>query len=187
MPPGPGTATHLPSDKFSPRLLHAEILPAKSVLLDEFLAPPELTDLCEYTLAHESDFQISEVLAPGETSAVDFDYRRSQVLMELGEFRRLIEGKLLSALPAILPRLNSPGFTRSRTEMQITASGVGQLGMNSEAELFKKIPNIDELGAFRGLTNDPQVAQGFADWAKGFDMEKILALGKQAGLPPPKP
>jgi hypothetical protein len=28
--------------------------------------------------------------------------------------------------------------------VQITASGVGELGMNSEAELFKKIPNIDE-------------------------------------------
>lgn len=35
--------------------------------------------------------------------------------------------------------------------VQITATGTGQLGMNSEAELFKKIPNIDELDAFRDL------------------------------------
>ena len=37
--------------------------------------------------------------------------------------------------------------------MQITASGVGELGMNSEAELFKKIPNIDELDQFRDLND----------------------------------
>ena len=37
--------------------------------------------------------------------------------------------------------------------VQITASGVGELGMNSEAELFKKIPNIDELDQFKGLND----------------------------------
>ncbi|MDP9442193.1 MAG: DUF1080 domain-containing protein, partial [Actinomycetota bacterium] len=37
--------------------------------------------------------------------------------------------------------------------IQITASGVGELGMNSEAELFKKIPNIEELDQFRDLTD----------------------------------
>ena len=35
--------------------------------------------------------------------------------------------------------------------IQITASGVGELSTNSEAELFKKIPNIDELDQFAGL------------------------------------
>src|SRR5207245_11552636 len=38
--------------------------------------------------------------------------------------------------------------------LQITASGVGQLETNSEAELFKKIPNIDELDQFRDLTDE---------------------------------
>jgi len=37
--------------------------------------------------------------------------------------------------------------------IQITASGVGELGMNSEAELFKKIPNIDELDQFQDLND----------------------------------
>lgn len=37
--------------------------------------------------------------------------------------------------------------------VQITASGTGKLGMSSEAELFKKIPDIDTLEAFRGLTD----------------------------------
>src|SRR6185369_46960 len=35
--------------------------------------------------------------------------------------------------------------TKGHYHVQITASGVGELGMNSEAELFKKIPNIDDL------------------------------------------
>jgi hypothetical protein len=37
--------------------------------------------------------------------------------------------------------------------VQITASGLGELGMNSEAELFKKIPNIDELDQFQDLND----------------------------------
>jgi hypothetical protein len=37
--------------------------------------------------------------------------------------------------------------------VQITASGVGELGTNSEAELFKKIPNINELDQFQDLND----------------------------------
>src|SRR6266536_6117530 len=44
--------------------------------------------------------------------------------------------------------------TPGHFHLQITASGVGALGMNSEAELFKKIPNIDELDRFNDLTDD---------------------------------
>jgi hypothetical protein len=46
--------------------------------------------------------------------------------------------------------------TKGHYHFQVTASGVGELGMNSEAELFKKIPNIEELDQFRDLT-DPWV------------------------------
>jgi len=38
--------------------------------------------------------------------------------------------------------------------LQITASGAGALGANSEAQLFKKIPNIDELDRFEDMTDD---------------------------------
>lgn len=38
--------------------------------------------------------------------------------------------------------------------LQITASGVGAAEKNSEAELFKKIPDIDTLDAFRKVTDD---------------------------------
>jgi hypothetical protein len=44
--------------------------------------------------------------------------------------------------------------TQGHFHLQITASGVGALGLNSEAELFKKIPNIDELDRFNDLTDD---------------------------------
>jgi len=37
---------------------------------------------------------------------------------------------------------------------QITASGAGALGTNSESQLFKKIPNIDELERFEDMTDD---------------------------------
>ncbi|HSH58208.1 MAG TPA: family 16 glycoside hydrolase [Acidimicrobiales bacterium] len=46
--------------------------------------------------------------------------------------------------------------TSGHYHLQVTASGVGELGMNSEAELFKKIPNIEELDQFKDLT-DPWV------------------------------
>jgi hypothetical protein len=48
----------------------------------------------------------------------------------------------------------SPTERPGHFHLQITASGVGQLETNSEAELFKKIPNIDELDRFRELTDD---------------------------------
>ncbi len=38
--------------------------------------------------------------------------------------------------------------------LQITASGVGVLGTDSEAELFKKIPDIDTLDRFQTLTDE---------------------------------
>lgn len=43
--------------------------------------------------------------------------------------------------------------TPGHFHVQITASGVGKMEMGSEAELFKKIPNIDELDRFRDLTD----------------------------------
>jgi choline dehydrogenase-like flavoprotein len=44
--------------------------------------------------------------------------------------------------------------TPGHFHIQITASGVGKLDSGSEAELFKKIPNIDELDRFLDLTDE---------------------------------
>lgn len=43
--------------------------------------------------------------------------------------------------------------TLGHFHVQITASGVGDLGVDSEAELFKKIPDIDLLDRFAGMTD----------------------------------
>ena len=43
--------------------------------------------------------------------------------------------------------------SKGHYHFQITASGVGEAGKNSEAELFQKIPNIDDLDQFRDLTD----------------------------------
>jgi choline dehydrogenase-like flavoprotein len=77
---------------------------------------------------------------------------------------RLPRGSLERANPALANELavsalfvkgvfrhadGSPGHFH----VQITASGVGKLETGSEAELFKKIPSIDELDRFRDLTD----------------------------------
>jgi len=46
--------------------------------------------------------------------------------------------------------------TTGHYHIQITATGGGALGRDSEAELWKKIPNIDQLDQFRDLT-DPWI------------------------------
>lgn len=43
--------------------------------------------------------------------------------------------------------------SKGHYHIQITASGVGEMGMNSEAELFKKIPNIEDLDQFQDLND----------------------------------
>lgn len=43
--------------------------------------------------------------------------------------------------------------SKGHYHVQITGSGVGELGRNSEAELFQKIPNIDELDQFQDITD----------------------------------
>ena len=47
----------------------------------------------------------------------------------------------------------SDGVSKGHFHIQITATGTGELGMNSEAELWRKIPNIDELDAFQTLND----------------------------------
>ncbi len=45
------------------------------------------------------------------------------------------------------------GNTTGHFHLQITAAGLGSAGSDSEAELFKKIPDIDGFDAFRGVTD----------------------------------
>jgi Rps23 Pro-64 3,4-dihydroxylase Tpa1-like proline 4-hydroxylase len=96
------------------------------VILDEFLAPQELTQLMNYTLGHESDFQTSEVVSPDvEGGVINYEHRRSSVLMDLGQQQDLILERIKSVLPQVLDRLEMAKFPIERIEAQITASNDG--------------------------------------------------------------
>jgi Rps23 Pro-64 3,4-dihydroxylase Tpa1-like proline 4-hydroxylase len=101
-------------------------LPANYVVLDEFLSPIELQALMQYALEKEMEFNISQVISPGVPGGtVDYETRRSRVLMELGPHREIIVNRLRKALPRVLTRLNHPEFEVTRVETQITASNDG--------------------------------------------------------------
>ena len=102
------------------------ILPAQCVLLEEFLAPEELQSLARETLARESEFQTSEVIAPGVPGGIaDFEHRRSRVLLELGARHDAVLHRLQGCLPRVVRKLGRDPFRASRVEMQITASNDG--------------------------------------------------------------
>jgi Rps23 Pro-64 3,4-dihydroxylase Tpa1-like proline 4-hydroxylase len=104
-----------------------ELLPPRCVVLEEFLAPAELSELLSYTLAHQEHFVVSEVISPGVNSGstADFEYRRSHVLMDLGPHHEIVMDRLRLALPRVLPKLGIEQFPISRMEAQITASKDG--------------------------------------------------------------
>jgi len=103
-----------------------EFLAADCVVLDELLTLAELQALTQYTLRHEPEFRISEVVSPGIPSgAVDYEARRSRVLMDLGPHREVIVDRLRKALPGVLKRLGHDSFDITRVEAQITASNDG--------------------------------------------------------------
>ena len=62
----------------------------------------------------------------------------------------------------------TPGPNLGHFHLQITASGVGDLEVNSEAELFKKVPDIEGLDNFRGNTDK-------------FIVVTIRGIGEMAG------
>jgi Rps23 Pro-64 3,4-dihydroxylase Tpa1-like proline 4-hydroxylase len=132
-PPAPGPPGPRPSRVEKPIAAESvavlespRILPASYLVLEEFLAPAELDALTRYTLAQESGFQVSEVIAPGVAGgAVDYDHRRSRVLMDLGTHEAVIVNRIRSCWPQILAKLGKEEFPISRVEAQITASNDG--------------------------------------------------------------
>ena len=126
-PPGPAIERRLQAQLEAvtvaeiPRFLAAEPL-----ILEEFLAPAELHALLQHTLDRETEFQLSEVVSPGAAgSMVDHEYRRSRVLMNLGDYRAVVVNRLESCWPRILSRLGHDEFVASQVEVQITASNDG--------------------------------------------------------------
>jgi SM-20-related protein len=130
-PPGPGPRPPGPPGAFQSEVAVAlmelpEALPAQCVLLEEFLAPAELDALLQYTLDQESSFQISEVMSPGASKGViDYESRRSRVLMDLGKHESVLVNRIQSCWPRVLQRLGHDPFVASKVEAQITASNNG--------------------------------------------------------------
>jgi SM-20-related protein len=99
---------------------------ARSVILDEFLAPEELEQLTRFTLEHEAQFRASEVISPNaEGGVVSYDHRRSMVLTEIGWAEEVILERIKSVLREVLAKLGMPEFPISKVEAQITASADG--------------------------------------------------------------
>jgi len=102
------------------------VLPAKCVVLDEFLAPAELADLTRFVLEHERDFKTSEVVSPNADSGiVNYEHRRSRVLMDLAEYQEIVLERIKSALPQVLDQLGMEDFDIADVEVQATASNDG--------------------------------------------------------------
>ena len=101
-------------------------LKARCVVLDEFLAPQELEQLMRFALEQEEHFRTSEVISPvNEGGVVDYEHRRSRVLMEVGPFQELVLSRIKAALPEVLEQLDMEEFTIAGEEVQITASNDG--------------------------------------------------------------
>jgi Rps23 Pro-64 3,4-dihydroxylase Tpa1-like proline 4-hydroxylase len=99
---------------------------AQCVVLDEFLTSAELNNLRQYVLAQEMRFELSEVLSPGVTGgAVDYEHRRSRVLMDMGGHESMIVDRVVTCLPRILEKWGRERFPISHVETQITASNHG--------------------------------------------------------------
>jgi Rps23 Pro-64 3,4-dihydroxylase Tpa1-like proline 4-hydroxylase len=103
-----------------------ERLTAQCVVLDEFLAPQELAELTQFALDHEAQFETSEVISPTEEGGlVNYDHRRSRVLMELGQHQDLILDRIKTVLPQVLDKLGMEKFAIRNVEAQVTASNDG--------------------------------------------------------------
>ena len=102
------------------------VLPARCVVLDEFLAPQELDELMRFTMDHEPDFGDSEVVSPiADGGIVNYEHRRSRVLTELAQQRDLNLARIKSVLPQVLKKLGMEEFSIAEVEVQITASNDG--------------------------------------------------------------
>ncbi|HUO17643.1 MAG TPA: 2OG-Fe(II) oxygenase [Verrucomicrobiae bacterium] len=103
-----------------------KFLPARCLVLEEFLAPQEVQELTRFTLEHEADFTASEVLSPhSENGVVNYEHRRSRVLMDLGRYEEVMIERVKSVLPQVLEKLDMKPLTIADIEAQITASNDG--------------------------------------------------------------
>jgi Rps23 Pro-64 3,4-dihydroxylase Tpa1-like proline 4-hydroxylase len=101
-------------------------LPARCVVLDEFLAPQELEELTRFTLEHEAAFSTSEVVSHSSNGGVvNYEHRRSRVLMDLEKHQDVMLERIKAVLPQVLSQLDMEPFAIADVEAQVTASNDG--------------------------------------------------------------
>jgi len=102
------------------------LLPAQCVVLDEFLAPQELEELTRFVQEHEADFSASEVVSPNaDGGIVNYEHRRSRVLMDLAQHQDIMLERIKGVLPQVLDKLGMEEFSIAGVEAQVTASHDG--------------------------------------------------------------
>jgi len=126
-PEGPGARTTTVVSRADLAIAERpERLSANCVVLDEFLAPEEVAELTRFTLEHEASFRASEVVSPShEEGRVNYDHRRSKVLMDLEQHESIMLARIKSVLPQVLEKLGMPEFEIAGVEAQVTASNDG--------------------------------------------------------------
>lgn len=125
-PPGHGRTTTVVSETRAAVAERPAVLPAKCVVLDEFLAPMELANLTRFIVEHEGDFIASQVVSPhADGGVVNYEHRRSRVLMDLGEQQDVMLKRIQSVLPQVLEKLGMEEFSIADVEAQVTASNDG--------------------------------------------------------------
>jgi len=137
---GPGPGVRAPQKASSPNSVRTtvvsennaeavdppSVLPAQCVALDEFLAPQELEELTRFTIEHEADFSASEVVSPrADGGIVNYEHRRSLVLMDLAHHQDLMLARIKGVLPQVLDKLGMDEFSIADVEAQVTASNDG--------------------------------------------------------------
>jgi len=83
-------------------------------------------ELTRFTLEHESDFSASEVVSPNvDSGVINYEHRRSRVLMDLVQYQDLMLERIKAVLPQVLDQLGMEEFSIAGVEAQITASNDG--------------------------------------------------------------
>jgi Rps23 Pro-64 3,4-dihydroxylase Tpa1-like proline 4-hydroxylase len=125
-PPGARTTTTVVSRADVAVAERPSVLPARCVLLDEFLAPQELQELTRFALEHEAEFRASEVVSPrSEGGVINYEHRRSRVLMDLAQHQDVMLERIKAVLPQVLQTLGMGEFSIAEVEAQATASNDG--------------------------------------------------------------
>ena len=102
-------------------------IPARFLVLEEFLVAQDWAMVLEYTLSQEGRFLQSQVIRPGnETGGVNYDQRRSRVLYDFGDVQSMIEERVTSVFSRAVEKLGYSPFPIAKVEAQITASNDGE-------------------------------------------------------------